>query len=65
MGVKRKKPERKPKNVGEAVGFQNILSNEKTDFLLGVILLVIAIYVIILRVKQIRVFLKICAPENG
>lgn len=51
MGVKRKKPERKPKNVGEAVGFQNILSNEKTDFLLGVILSVIAIYVIIAMVS--------------
>ena len=51
MGIKRKKPERKPKNVGEAVGFQNIFSNEKTDFLLGAILSVIALYVIVAMVS--------------
>lgn len=51
MGVKRKKPAQKPKTVGEAVGFQNILNNEKTDFLLGVILLVIAVYVIIAMIS--------------
>ena len=54
MGIKRKKPERKPKNVGEAVGFQNIFSNEKTDFLLGAILLVIAVYVIIAMVSYFQ-----------
>lgn len=47
----RKKSERKPKNLGEAVGFKNIFSNEKTDFLLGVVLIVIAIYVIIAMVS--------------
>lgn len=51
MGIKRKKPERKPKNVGEAVGFQNIFSNEKTDFLLGALLSVIALYVIVAMVS--------------
>jgi S-DNA-T family DNA segregation ATPase FtsK/SpoIIIE len=35
----KKKAERRPKNVGQAVGFQNILSNEKTDFVLGLLLI--------------------------
>lgn len=47
----RKKSERKPKNVGEAVGFKNIISNEKTDFLLGIVLVLVAIYVIIAMVS--------------
>ena len=47
----RKKSDRKPKSIGEAVGFRNIFSNEKTDFLLGLILLLIAIYVIIAMVS--------------
>lgn len=47
----RKKSDRKPKNLGEAVGFRNIFSNEKTDFLLGLILLLIAIFVIIAMVS--------------
>lgn len=47
----RKKSERKPKNLGEAVGFKNIFSNEKTDFLLGFVLLLISIYIIIATVS--------------
>ncbi|WP_027444521.1 FtsK/SpoIIIE family DNA translocase [Segatella baroniae] len=47
----RKKTDRKPKNLGQAVGFQNIISNEKTDFLFGVILLIISIYFIIAMVS--------------
>ncbi|HEY9543346.1 FtsK/SpoIIIE family DNA translocase [Prevotella sp.] len=47
----RKKSDRKPKNIGQAVGFDNIISNEKTDFLFGVILLIISIYVIIAMVS--------------
>ena len=31
----RKKSDRKPKNIGEAVGFRNIFNSEKTDFLIG------------------------------
>ena len=31
----KKKSERKPKNIMEAVGFQNIFNSEKTDFLPG------------------------------
>ena len=31
----KKKTEKKPKSMGEAVGFVNILSNEKVDFILG------------------------------
>lgn len=47
----RKKTSRTPKNLGEAVGFQNIFSNEKTDFFLGIILLLAAVYVIIAMVS--------------
>lgn len=47
----KKKTERKPKNVGQAVGFQNILSNEKTDFILGLILVGLAIYLTIAMVS--------------
>lgn len=53
MATKRNKPERKPKSFKEAVGFQHILSNEKTDFLLGIILVVIAIYVIIAMISYL------------
>lgn len=42
----RHKSERKPKNIGEAVGFRNILSSEKTDFLLGLVLLIVSILLI-------------------
>lgn len=51
--MKKRRAERKPKNLGEAVGFQNIYQNEKFDFLLGIILLMIAIYVIIAMVSYI------------
>ena len=47
----RKKTERKPKSVGEAVGFNNIFSNEKTDFILGLLLMAMAIYVIIAMIS--------------
>ena len=43
----KKKTERKPKSMGEAIGFKNIFSNEKTDFVLGVFLLLVAVYVTI------------------
>ena len=43
----KKKTVRKPKGLGEAIGFKNIFSNEKTDFVLGVFLLLVAVYVII------------------
>ena len=43
----KKKTERKPKSMGEAIGFKNILSNEKTDFVLGVFLLLVAVFTII------------------
>ena len=47
----RKKSERKPKSLSEAVGFKNIFSNEKLDFILGVLLLGISIYVIIAMIS--------------
>ena len=49
----KKKTERKPKNVGQAVGFQNILSNEKTDFILGLILIGLAIYITIAMISYL------------
>lgn len=50
----RKKTERKPKNFGEAIGFKNIFSNEKTDFLLGLVLTLAAIYMVIAMVSYIN-----------
>lgn len=47
----KKKVEHKPKNIREAVGIQNHLNNEKTDFLLGVFVLLAALYVIIAMVS--------------
>lgn len=49
--MRKKRTERKSKSMSEAIGFQKILSNEKTDFLLGIILLIIAIYVIIAMIS--------------
>ena len=47
----RKKAERKPKSLGEAVGLKYIFNNEKSDFLLGIILLFIAVYLIIAMIS--------------
>jgi len=47
----RKKSERKAKSFSEAVGFKNIFSNEKLDFILGVLLLGVSIYVIIAMIS--------------
>ena len=47
----RKKSERKPKTIGEAIGFKNIFSNEKINFLLGLVLLFIAVYLVIAMVS--------------
>ena len=47
----RKKSERKAKSFSEAVGFKNIFSNEKLDFILGAILLGGSIYVIIAMIS--------------
>lgn len=49
----RKKKERKPKKFSEAIGIQNTINNEKTDFLLGVVLLLIAIYFVISMVSYL------------
>ena len=43
----KKKKARKPKSFSETIGFNNIFSNEKTDFALGVILVLTSLYVII------------------
>ncbi len=47
----KKKTNKKSKNIKEAIGLQNILSNEKTDFLLGIILFALSIYVIIAMIS--------------
>jgi len=46
MAKKKKKQEKNAKTLSEAVGFTNIFSNEKVDFLLGFITLLVAVYVI-------------------
>ena len=43
----KKKKARKPKSFSETIGFQNIFSNEKTDFALGALLVLTSLYVII------------------
>ncbi|MBR5062701.1 MAG: DNA translocase FtsK 4TM domain-containing protein [Prevotella sp.] len=43
----KKKKARKPKSFSETIGFHNIFSNEKTDFALGVLLVLTSLYVII------------------
>ena len=47
----KKKTEKKPKSMGEAVGFVNILSNEKVDFILGLLVLCFVIYMVIAMVS--------------
>jgi len=44
----KKKTTKKPKSLTEAVGFKNnILNNETTDFILGIVLLFVAVYLLI------------------
>mgnify|MGYP005745852747 CR=1 FL=1 len=43
----RKKTERKASSFNEAVGFKNMFNNEKVNFILGLVLLLFAIYTII------------------
>ena len=40
----KKKTERKPSKFREALGLANILRSEKTDFLFGVLIVFLAIY---------------------
>ena len=47
----RKKAANKPKNIGEAMGFVNLLSNEKVDFILGLIVFCCAVYTVIAMVS--------------
>ena len=50
----KKKAERKPKNLKEATGFHHILNNEKLDFVLGIVLILAAIYAIIAMVSYLN-----------
>ena len=43
----KKKPEHKKTNFGEALGLANILKSERTDFLIGAVLILLAIYIVI------------------
>ncbi len=47
----KKKTEKKPKSIGEAVGFVNLLSNEKVDFILGLLVLCFVIYMTIAMIS--------------
>ncbi|EFC71866.1 hypothetical protein [Prevotella sp. oral taxon 299] len=35
----KKKVDKKPQNISEAIGLQNIVNNEKVDFIIGLFLL--------------------------
>lgn len=51
MAKRSKRNERNAKTISEAVGFSNIFNNEKIDFVLGVIIFAVALYVIIAMVS--------------
>lgn len=51
MAKKKKKQEKNAKKFSEAMGFSNIFSNEKIDFILGLLTLLAAGYVIIAMVS--------------
>lgn len=50
----KRKTEHKPKNIGEAIGIQNIFNSEKSDFLIGLILVFAAIYTVIAMVSFLK-----------
>ncbi len=50
----KKKTEKKPKNLKEATGFHHILDNEKIDFVLGIVLIALAIYATIAMVSYLN-----------
>jgi S-DNA-T family DNA segregation ATPase FtsK/SpoIIIE len=47
MAKKRKKQERKTTSLAEALGFQNIFHNERINFFLGLLFVIVAIYMIL------------------
>jgi len=49
----KKKKNNKSKNMGEALGFKNIFNSEKTDFILGILLFVVAAFVLIAMVSYL------------
>ncbi len=51
MAKKRKKTTRGAKSLGEAVGFSNIFNNEKIDFVLGLVILALAVLVTVSMVS--------------
>ena len=50
----KKKAERKPKNLKEATGFHHLLNNEKLNFVLGIVLILLAIYAIFAMVSYLN-----------
>ena len=47
----KKKTERKASNFKEAIGLQSILKSERTDFLLGMVIALFAVYTFVLLHK--------------
>jgi len=47
------KQERKPKNLGEVIGVKSLLKNETTDFMLGLLLVLMSLYVTIAMVSYL------------
>lgn len=50
----KKKTERKPKNINEAIGLSSILKSERTDFLLGMITVVFAVYALVAMISYLN-----------
>ncbi len=51
--VIKNKQERKPKNLKEAIGVKSLLNNETTDFMLGLLLVMVSLYVVIAMVSYL------------
>lgn len=47
MAKKRKKTERSATSLSEAIGFQNIFHNERLNFFLGLLIVIVAVYLIL------------------
>lgn len=67
----KKKTERKPSNIREAIGLARFLKSERADFLFGLLIIAFAVYTLIAmfsymkREQQTKAYLRIFVPENG
>ena len=54
----KKKTERKASNFKEAIGLQSILKSERTDFLLGMVIALFAVYTFVALFSYIKCSLR-------